>query len=349
MTDPAPPALDAQALRDLRDRHLAFLRTRLTSAAAEAEWKANFAGITRDFLAMKLGALCDSAAIGRAIEAAIAADLVEKAARPAARRALALTLAELRNEKGTLGARVPAPAREKIDKLLTRPGLLPERLLRELVEQEAVEEMMRDVLYDALKEFSEKVNPFVAEWGLPALLKRLGPFGMGKGFESMRADFDKRLEPEIRKFLKGFSKKALRQAVQGILDKADEPKSIAVRRHLAAWTMSQEIAQTAKSADAEAIALAQEIGLDLLAAELGREASRARVRAMLDEAIAQRRDRTVGEVLGELGVEIMPETEALAAAIWPVVKAALGSPTATAWIEGMVREFYEAEIAAAGG
>lgn len=349
MTDPSAPALDARSLHDLKARHLAFLQARLSSARAEAEWRDNLPALYRDLLATRVGALADAPAIARAVEAAIAGGVVEKVARPVARRALAVTLAELRSEKGKAGARVPAEARQKLDLLAARPKLLPERLLRELVEQEAVDEMMRDVLYDALKEFSEKVNPFVAEWGLPALLKRLGPFGMGKGLASMREDFDKRLEPEIRKFLKGFSKKSLRHAVQITIEKADEPKSIVLRKHLVAWILDQEIAGMASGADAETVALAQEIVIDLVGAELGREASRARYRAMFEEAVTQRKERTVAEVLAELGIRFEPDFAALAAATWPAVQAALASPTARAWMAALIGEFYDAEIAALGG
>lgn len=349
MTEPNAPALDPHALHALKARHLAFFEQRLTSPEAEAEWRANLPALYRDLLATPVGAIADASAIARAVEAAIAGEVVEKVARPVARRALAVTLAELRNEKGTAGARVPASARQKLDLLVARPGLLPERLLREVVEQEAVDEMMRDVLYDALKEFSEKVNPFVAEWGLPALLKRLGPFGMGKGLSSMREDFDKRLEPEIRKFLKGFSKKSLRHAVQITIEKADEPKSIVLRKHLIAWVLEQEIAAMAKGADAETVALGQEIVIDVIGAELGREASRIKYRAMFEEAVALRKERTVGEVLEELGIRFAPDFEALAAATWPAVKAALGSPTSKAWIAAMIGEFYDGEIAASGG
>lgn len=349
MTEPAPLALDAHTLRALLERQKAFLEARLGSAKAEAEWRANLPSIFGDFLSTKVGALVDAEALGHLLDIAAASEVVEKVARPAARRALAVTLAELRKEKGKAGERVPPEAKKKLDRLVARPGLLPERLLRELVEQEAVEEMMRDVLFDALKEFSEKVNPFVAEWGLPALLKRLGPFGMGKGFETMRADFDKRLEPEIRKFLKGFSKKGLRHAVQITIEKADEPKSIALRKHLVGWVLEQEIASMARGADAETIALGQEIAVDIVAAELAREASRAKYKAMLEEAVTQRNEKSVGEVLVELGIVFVPDFDAIAAATWPAVKAALGSPTAKAWIGATIDAFYEAEIAALAG
>lgn len=134
--------------------------------------------------------------------------------------------------------------------------------------------------------------------------------------------------------------------VQLTIEKADEPKSISVRKRIVAWVLEQELAGMALGADAETVALGQEIALDVLGAELGREASRARYRAMLEEAITSRRERTVGEVLAELGVSVTPDFEALAAASWPAVRSALSSPTAKAWFASVIAEFYDQEIAA---
>jgi hypothetical protein len=292
----------------------------------------------------------DAGALADALDRALTGEAVERAVRPAARRLLPLVLAEIRADEGTLGARVPAAARARIDALLERPGMVPDRMLRELAEQDAVEEIMRDVLYDGLKEFSEKVNPFTAEWGIPSLLKRL-PLGgtLGKGIDTVRADFDRRLEPEIRRFLAGFTRKGLRRMAEATVARSDQPASVAVRRHLVAWILEQEIAELLRSADAESIALAQEIALDVAAAEVDREAHRRRRRALIEEAVAAVKDRAVGEVLADLGVTFAPDLDAIAAATWPVVRAALGGAAARGWLAAMVREFYAAEAATARG
>src|SRR6185295_316141 len=134
-------------------------------------------------------------------------------------------LAELHAEKGKVGDRVPASAHRHIDALLARHGLMPERLLREIAEQDAIDEIMRDVLYDGFKEFSERVNPFTAEWGIPSLLKRSSLLGgaMTKGIEAVKVEFDRRMEPEIRRFLAGFSRRGLRSMADAMIARADQP------------------------------------------------------------------------------------------------------------------------------
>jgi hypothetical protein len=342
-------SISPAALAALKARQLAFLEARLVSAEAEADWKKSLGPIVADLLSIKIGALASPQHLADAADALFTPEAVERTVRPLARHIVNVVLHELRAEKGTVGARVPAATKKRIDQLLERPGLFPDRLVRALSEEDAVEEVMRDTLYDALKEFSEKVNPFTAEWGLPSLLKKLGPFGMAKGFDSMRADFEKRLDPEIRKFLQGMSRKSLRKMVEFTIAKADEPRFIAVRKRLAAWMLEQEIAALSRGTDVEVVLLGQDIALDITAAELSRGGFRERRRAMIEAAIVARKDRTVREALDELGVGLILDFDSLATATWPMVRAALGAPAVRAWIEGLVSEFYDAEIAAANG
>jgi hypothetical protein len=342
----AMPSLDPAALEALKARHLTFFEARVVSAKAEAEWQENLAAVYRDLLAARLSDVASAGVLADAANALFTSQTIEGAVRPLARQILREALRELRVEKGRVGDRVPAEGRQRIMALLERPGLMPDRFLREIIKEDAIDEVMRDVLYDALKEFSEKVNPFFADWGLPALLKKLGPFGFGKGLESLRADFDRRLEPEMRKFLQGFSKKSLRRMVDFIIEHGDEPKFIAVRKRLAGWLLGQEVADLARATDIEAVLLGQDITLDIAAAELERSDVRARRRAALEQAIAAFQHRTVGEVLAELGVTFTPDFGPIAAATWPLARAALASPAAKAWFSSLVEEFYDAEIAA---
>jgi hypothetical protein len=346
---PDTDAISPAALAALKDRHLAYLTARLVSAEAEAEWRKTLGLVVADLLSVKVGELASPALLADAADTFFTAEAVERSVRPLARHVVNVVLQELRAEKGTVGARVPAATKKRIDALLERPGIFPDRLMRAMSEEPAIEEVVRDTLHDVLKEFSEKVNPFTADWGLPALLKRLGPFGMGRGLDGMRIEFEKRLDPEIRKFLQGVSRSSLRRMVDITIDKADEPSFVAVRKRVARWLLEQEIATLSRSVEAEVVLLAQDIGLEILATELSREGLRARRRAMIEAALVAWKDRTVREVLDELGVAVVLDFEALAGASWPLVRGALATPAVRSWLAGIVGEFYDAEIAAAGG
>lgn len=350
MTDISePPPLTRAQIASLRSRHVAFLRDYITSDQAAAAWRDNARAVYEGLLASKLGDVIDAPKLADALDAALTRDAVDRAARPIATRALPLILAEIRAERGTLGERLPGATRRKIDQLLERPNLVPDRLLRELAAQEVVEEVMRDVLFDGLKEFAQKVNPLVADWGIPALLKKLGPLGMGvgKGLDSVRAEFDKRLEPEIRRFLQGFTGKGLRRMADFTAEHGDEPKFILLRKRLAAWVLEQKIADLARSADDTTIALAQDVALDVIASELGRSALAMRRRAVLLDLLRARHDNTVAEVLAELGVDHVPAVDALAAATWPTVRAGLKTEAGERWIASLVDAFYDREALSA--
>jgi hypothetical protein len=344
MSSPFSPEILAQQ----KARHLAFLEARLVSPKAEAEWRATAAAVFAGVLAARVADVVDARALAGALDAVLTPDAVERAARPLGRHILPLVLREIRAEQGQLKDRVPADTKKRIDALLERPAVFPDRILRELAEQDAVEEVMRDVLYDGLKEFSEKVNPFTAEWGIPSLLKRMSVLGgaMGKGLESVRVEFDRRLEPEIRRFLTGFTRKGLRRMVEVTVARSDQPASAALRKHMLTWVLDQELGTLAREADAEAIALGQEIGMDLAAADLGREARRKQRRALVEELVAAAGDRTVGQALAELGVTLVPDVEALAAATWPLVKVVVGSDAVKGWLAALVGEFYDEEARA---
>lgn len=333
-------------LAQLRARHLAFLKARLLSPQAEAEWRANVAAIWKDLLAAKVSAIVDAPAVHAALDAVLTPEAVDRAARPIGQRVLPIVLRELGAEQSKLGDHVPEATRKKIEALLARPSALPDRVLRELADQEAVQEVMRDVMFDGLKEFSEKVNPFIAEWGIPSLLKKMSVFGgaMTKGLESVRAELDRRMEPEIQRFLAGFTKKGLRRMVDGAVSRSNEPTSIALRKHMLAWILEQELAALMKDADAASIALGQEIVMDVTAAELGRADRKAQRRRLLDEALAAAGDRTVGEVLAALGVSFEPDFEAIATATWPVAKAVLAGPAVQGWLEKVAGDFYDEEM-----
>lgn len=327
----------------LKARQIAFLRARLTSEEAARDFRARLPEGWVALLATPLGQLADADALNRALDSALSAPFVARTIRPAARAVLVATVAAARAEQARAGDFVPDRARPKIDRLLERPKIIPEPLLRQVLESDAMEEVMHDVLYTVLKEFSQRVNPFVAEWGLPALFKKLSPFGfggVGKSLESARIEFEKRSEPEMRKFLRGISRQALRDTSDTLISRADEPKFVELRKHVAAWALDQGAA-THLTLDDEGSALAQEIGLDVLEHNLTRDALAARRRAAVADFVAAHRDLSVRAVLARHGITVEPDFDALAAVTWPLVRAACESAPVQAWLEAVVSEFFD--------
>lgn len=335
---------DPALLADLKARQIAFFQERLVSAKAEEDWRSRAAAVYAELLATPLGQIADAAAIADALDAALSADAVKSAFRPLADAVLTAAASEIRSQRARVGDYIPDGSLAKIDRLLERPKLFPDRLMRQVVEQEAVEEVMRDVLYATLKEFSEKVNPFFAEWGLPALLGKLMPFGFGgvkKALDGVRAEFDRRLEPELRKFLPGVTRRGLRQMAEIMIAKSDEPNAIAARKRIMAWILEQEIRELMRPLDDEGARLAQDIGLDAAAHLLSLKEIRDKRRSLIETAIRERASKTLGQALTEAGVTHAPDLDAMARASWPLVRSALSTEAARSWIASMLEEFYE--------
>jgi hypothetical protein len=351
VTGPVAP-LSPEALSAHAARHVAFLEERLVSPAAHLEWRQNLAAVWSALLATRVTELVPGPALAAAVESCMTPEVVRRGLRPALHASALLASARLSEDEARLGRYVPSGASPKIEALLALPGLVPERLVREVMEHPAVEAVMRDVLYDALTEFSDKVNPFFAEWGLPGLLKRFAPFGMGamnKAFESVRAEFDRRLEPEIRKFLQGFTRRALKKSGDFVVAKADGPEFISLRRSLWAWLVEQRVTDLVAGPTDPRTTHALEAFLDAVEHTIALDSTREEIRAAIELAVAAHSRQTLGEAMAAYGVTLAVDTDAIADASWPVLVIALSSIPVRTWIRGMVHEFYEAEAARSTG
>ena len=342
--DPATRAL----LPALRDRHVVFFQARLVSPKAREEWRRNLTEAWKALLAAPVGSLVDGPQVAAALEAALNREAIRATLRPALRASMRLTSARLRENGNQLNHYVPEEASKRINDLLELPGIMPERFLREMIEHEAVEAVMRDILFEALQEFSEKVNPFFAEWGLPGLLKRLSPFGLGsmsKIFDSVRAEFDRRLVPEIRKFLHGFSRQALTKFADFLITKGDEPEFIALRKGLSAWLLAQGVASLAPDPADQPAALVEEIALDIVEHVLTMAESREPRRAAIELAVTTHANQSLGEAIALYGVTVPVDLDAIAEVTWPALVAVVQSEPVSAWLAHVVGEFYD-ELAA---
>lgn len=324
----------------------AFLSNRWSSDRARAEWRADLEAGHRALLSAKVAKALDKATLFRALDAATEKGVLEGVSRPLGSAIAAELLPRLRKEEAVVGDLVPDEARAKIDQLLALPGLVNEKLVREITKQEAIEEIMRDVLYDALKEFNDKVNPFFADWGLPALVKKLMPIGSGtvlKSLDNVRGEFDKRLDPEMRKFLLTFSRKSLDRTADVIIEKGDEPKSIELRKAIARWLYTQKVKDLAVSVSDEGAKLSREAA-ESIAAHASRHELLIRAREDVATTFFSRHaDHTVAEALAAYGVDFTPDFDLIAELTWPAVVHVVQSGVVGSRITALVAEFFAAD------
>jgi hypothetical protein len=329
-------------MKDFRQRQTQFVIDRLVSG--ETAFREDVTRALDGLLETPLEKLLEPERFEAAIQAALAREQVDQGARPISRAIHLGLLRAARADSAKLGSFVPPQARARIDKLLEKKKTMNERLMRQLLEHEAMEETLRDVIYDALKEFNERVNPFVAEWGLPGLLKKLGPFGfapVAKSLDNVRVEFDKRLEPEMRKFLQGFSRRAVRRMADLVIQNNDDDKFLALRKGLVAWLYEQEIRELVATTDDESAELWNAVGVDVAEHALLLDASRAKRKEALEALLRDHGKEPLRNVLEQSGLMAKPNADAIARSLWPVARAIFAGPAARARIERIVSDFWD--------
>jgi hypothetical protein len=335
--------LSAATIGALRARHIAFLAERLTDERAHGDFVRSFSAGYDHVLAQKLRDVVRPDALVDGLTSVLTTDALRGLVAPIVREIHRRVLVTLKSDQTPVGDYVPEDARRAIDELLARPDLVPEAVLRRVVDDPAIESIMHDLSYDALVEFNETVNPFFADWGLPALIKRFIPVGAGavlKSMSAVRAEFDKRLEPEIRKFLLGFSRRSKKKLADYLIANAADPKLVHLRQSLARLVYVETIASMTKNVDDDARMELDDAALGITLEVLHQEHPREQLRAELERLVRDHGEETVGAWLARIGVSARPELEALAELLWPFVKLVMESPPARAFWERVTWDFY---------
>jgi len=335
--------LSEETIAELRARHTEFLLTRLASEAGRGD----LAGALRDAwtasLRIPLREVLEPARLADGIVRVLSEEGTRTLFAPIARDLARQTLAWLRQNDTKLGEHVPAEARQAIERLLERPDAVPERLVREVLQQEAVEHALRDVLYDGLKQFNDTANPFFAEWGIPALLSWLpvGGSAVRASLDTIRAEFDKRLEPEIRNFLLVFSRQATARLAEVFLARSNDPSVVAMRRHVVAYLYSRSLKELAGALDDDAREQLETASESIAVAVVSSGSLHQELRRGLEGFVAEQGDRSIGEWLAAVGATGEPDIDAWVDLLWPHAVRAIGSPAFRELVDRIAGEFYD--------
>lgn len=343
--------LSKETLEALKIKHVAFLEARLTSDAAREDWLRSFRQGYRWAQTLPVRDVLDPVALTSGIARALTSPSIKTLFAPIGKDLHRRVLASLKSDASRLGDYVPAQARLAIDELLERPDLVPEHLIRNIFDQEAIEEALRDTLYDGLKEFNEGVNPFFADWGLPALLKRMpiGGSAILKSMGTMRGEFERRLDPEIRRFLLGFSRKAKVKLADFFITHGGDRTSIELRKNVVSFLYGQSLKELLRGVD-EPASRKGEVAVEHIVLEtLRRDHPRERLRAGIEQFLEEAGDATFGEWLTRIGASGEPELDAFAELLWPHVKRGIESPVARAFFVTIAGEFYDSLAVASAG
>ena len=321
MTDaPALTPFDAATRARIRDAQLAWFDAWLESDGARRTWVRFVAHARTAILAARPGELVSREAVDALVQEWLSPERIEATVAPAVAELLrAVTQRATLRDESTAELIGPDAARA-IEHVAREPNVVSEALVRALLSGPALERAVSDMLFEALDGFSRKVNPFVAEWGLPALLDVLPLIGRGAikvALQGIQQEFERRLEPETRRFLAGFVRQSLDRAAKEVTARGSEPELVKLRTELTAAALRVPLSEVVWSPDTT---LGQR-ALDAVRTAMAGVAASAVFRDELTRALWSMFDvdASLGEWLKERGIEV-PADEPLADALWPTVR-----------------------------
>ena len=317
-----------------------WLVDRLTGPRGRADWTELVRAGTDALLDAPFDEVVPEDAVKEVVRAWFTPERLTEVVRPGARLILPLVLAETREDRSPLERWIPPPTRERIARLAARGGWIAPEWITAVFAEKAMEELVADTLYGALRDFSTLV-PRIVQSVMPSPLGKLAKLG-GKATGGVGGrvfdEVERRLEGEIKRFLEKGTRRALDGATRFSIEHIDDPPASEARAELARFAMAQPPAFHTKALTDE---VARE--LDAIAIEIADAVARSEeTGAIIDRTAARVRERfsgkTVREALAESGIEEAPPYGAWADVTWPVVARLLGAPGIDAWLTSLCEE-----------
>jgi hypothetical protein len=305
-----------------------FLKDRLSSDRTKEDWRLLLEGGWQRLMEMPLSSFLGEE-VDRAVEAHLGKEQILVAVRPAVRLWLAKIVEHSRDDDRPLGRWVPEDAKAKLLELVARTDFVDPRWIEHLFAQKAIEDVLTDTLYRALRDFSTIV---------PRLVASLTPSIIGKISNKITVEVEKRLEPEIKKFLDKGGRKALDGAARFTIDHLDDPVSIEARKNTLLFALQQTPAFHVSRIDDRTIALIDEVAEKIALSVSESADARTIAKAVVDRVRAKHGTDPVRAWLRTIGVEHAPPFDEWAAVSWPYLQAILASDACEAFLERLAQE-----------
>ncbi len=322
------PLVNAEALA-------AFLKARLSSDRTRDDWRRVLEGAWEHLLSVPLETFLGSE-VDAVVEAHLTRERIVDAVRPGIRLWLESTLVEARKDDRPIGRWVPAEAKAKMLELASRKGFVDPRWVEHIFQQKAMEDVITDTLYQSLRDFSTIIPRLVASL-TPSILGRIASIGTSVGSKIVD-EIERRLEPEIRKFLDKGGRKALDGAARFTIDHLDDPVSIEARKNTVLFALAQSPAFHVAHLDDEMVTAIDEIAEAIALSVADDPETRAIAKSVLDRLRQTHGPAPVRAWLEVIGLRAAPPFEAWAAVSWPYLKTILASPACEAFLDQLAEE-----------
>lgn len=321
----------------------AWLAARMTNERGKTEWRKLIEAAWKQLLAEKLSVLIPREPIERLL-AALLTDPQQLAALVTfdVRGALTPAVETMRADSKKIGRWIPAEARQRLMNLAQEKGTVDPQWIRALFREKAIEAIVSDTLYRALIDFSTIV-PRMIQSLMPGGLAKIGGLGT-----RVVEEIEKRLEPEIRKFLDKGTRRALESASSFAIDHLDDKVSLEFRKNMLSFALDQPASfhvnalSDARLKEIEAIArmIAQHVATN--------EETKTRLTEELDKISKKYGEKSVSEVLGELGVTEAPPYDQWAEVTFAILERAVTAPEVRNYMGSIALELLE-EVAPGPG
>ncbi|MBI2376962.1 MAG: hypothetical protein HYV07_23380 [Deltaproteobacteria bacterium] len=315
---------------------LEWLSLRLADESRRAEWTRLLEASWNAWLDTELSALVPPEVASSLVAAYLEPSRARAGARAGIGGGLARAVGEARRDALPLRDWVPDAAERIFLSIAERPGLVRREWVETIFKEEAIEKIAAEALFRALKDFSAVIPKILKN--LP-LLRRVPILGGSGGLTGkIIEEVERLLEPEIRSFLSGGTRRALDRASTFAIDHLDDPSSRALRKNVVAFILSKSPAFHVDALSPEILAELDRAAVEISARISESPRSRELAERILRELADAHGHKKLREVLEELGANVAPPFTELSAATWPGMQRALSSSETRAWLDRLLAD-----------
>ena len=316
-----------------------WLHHRVQGPSAEQDW-AQIVGISWNHtLSMPLESCFPLASFEKTLDLYWQADILRAFCKNILVPAHQALLLQLREESTRLEECTSEESIKILEQIVESPNFIRSEWIECFFTEKAVEEVLSDSLYSALRDFSTIIPRLVLR-NLPT--GRFSPLGMaGNLTEKLASQLEKVIEPEIRSFLSAGSQKAIRRACDFTVEQLESKTSVQMRVNLLRFALRQTFSFH--------LGVLTDHDLEQLASSLEKQMISLPLNQPITEFLNQQRrqfyashkHRTIAELLGDLGPLLSASSDKFAELSWPLVSSLLASSELRGWMDSFLDELLD--------
>lgn len=316
-----------------------WLEERLTGPRGRDDWRRAIEHAWDAWLETRVDLLLPRPELERLIEEAVGTERLAELVHPWASEVLARAVTEMQADRQPIERWVPDVARQKLEAIASRPGMVDPEWIRSMFRERAVEVVLADTLYAAMRDFSTTLPKLLLSL-LPT--SRFGVLGGAVGLGTKIAEeIERRLEPEIKSFLTVGTKRAMDRAADFTVAHLDDPISREFRKNAVKFALSKSGAFHTRALEPAVLQEVAEVADHIARHVSTRDEAREITRRVLDRVAADFGPLRAKDALERLGITSRPPFDLWAEATWGLVQAAITAPQLKAWIEGLLDELLD--------